>query len=458
VKKAYVILAFLSLAILGQIAFNISYNVSDLIVFFVPVYVLVGLFIGLVFSANQDIIPKTISLLLVIHLFSTNISSGNILLKNTYWLNHFKPLVALYHQQKDSLPLYYPLYGFDYYTHQYVNYLNLSGSLGEQKTLIDSLSIIRRLDSFYVESSFPNLADAYNFELVASESITSFVQQYSKPHNAIFFSIRGEGADNLSKEFISVLKAYGSNIESLSPGGSYAAVLYDGRMIESIDGAGVAVIKSDSTDNDPLKGELSYKVYSAGSRSGDSSAIEIKGYNYSVNRRGMNIVVYDKQNADVTDMVSFDIITKEEKRLFKAIKKEYYASKAPKPPIGKTIALKGFNDLYVGRENGGPTLVCNKETVDAWEKFEVVDAGGGKIALRSGGKFVSSENGNGPMNCSRSSIGDWEKFDWIVNSDSTVTLKGSSWFNASVENEKGSIMCNTSTIGNKEKFTLQIIP
>ena len=63
-------------------------------------------------------------------------------------------------------------------------------------------------------------------------------------------------------------------------------------------------------------------------------------------------------------------------------------------PIGQNITLKGFNNLYVSGENGTQAMNCNRPTPQAWETFTVVDAGGGKIALRSQGKYVSSENGN----------------------------------------------------------------
>jgi len=457
VKRAYVIIGFLSLALLGQVAFNISYNVNDLIVFFIPTYVIICIFIGFLFSSHRDVIPKIGLSFLVVYIFINNVYSRDIALKETYWLNHFKPQVSLYYEQKDNLPLYFPIPGSDYFTHNYINYLHLSGTLEKSKSITDDLSLIHSPDSFYVGSALPNLAQNYTFKLVSSESLSEFVQRHNKPQNAIFFSVRDEGAQNLPKEFVNYLKKYGSSIESLPPGGSYAAVLFNGKMVELINGSGRAILKSGSIDNDPLEGKLAYKVYSAGNQFGDSSVVEIKGYDYSVNRRGMNLVVYDNSADEITDMVSFDITTREVKRLFKAIKNEYIASQTPKAPVGKIIALRGFNDLYVSGENGTAPLTCNKESIGAWEKFEVVDAGSGKIAFKSEGMYLSSENGNGPMLCNRTGIGDWEKFELLENADGTVSVRGSNWFIVSVENETGPLTCNTSSLSNREKFTIQII-
>lgn len=91
-------------------------------------------------------------------------------------------------------------------------------------------------------------------------------------------------------------------------------------------------------------------------------------------------------------------------------------------PVGQTIWLRGNNNLYVSGENGTQAMNCNRASAQGWEQFTVVDAGGGKIALRSQGKYVSSENGAQPITCNRSSIQDWEKFTWISNSNGTVSF------------------------------------
>jgi glucosylceramidase len=46
-------------------------------------------------------------------------------------------------------------------------------------------------------------------------------------------------------------------------------------------------------------------------------------------------------------------------------------------PIGQTISLKGSNNMYVNGMNGTGPMWCNSAAVGTWEKFLVVDAGGG---------------------------------------------------------------------------------
>ncbi|SIN74805.1 family 16 glycosylhydrolase [Chitinophaga niabensis] len=122
-------------------------------------------------------------------------------------------------------------------------------------------------------------------------------------------------------------------------------------------------------------------------------------------------------------------------------------------PIGATIAIRGNNNLFASGENGTQAMRCTRATAQAWEQFTVVDAGGGKVALRSMNKYVSSENGVSAITCSRATIGDWEKFDWISNTDGTFSLRGNNGLYISSENGAQAMTCTRPTIGGWEKFT-----
>lgn len=122
-------------------------------------------------------------------------------------------------------------------------------------------------------------------------------------------------------------------------------------------------------------------------------------------------------------------------------------------PIGQTIWLRGSNNQYVSSENGTVPMRCNRTAIGGWEQFTVVDAGGGKIALRSQNKYVSSENGAAAITCSRSAIGDWEKFDWIVNADGKISLRGNNGRYISSENGTANMTCTRTAIGGWEAFS-----
>src|SRR4026209_2629073 len=66
-------------------------------------------------------------------------------------------------------------------------------------------------------------------------------------------------------------------------------------------------------------------------------------------------------------------------------------------PVGQTIWIRASaNGMFVSADQNRGTwapLVADRTTTDAWEQFQVVDAGGGFIAFRSVGTglFVSAD-------------------------------------------------------------------
>lgn len=124
------------------------------------------------------------------------------------------------------------------------------------------------------------------------------------------------------------------------------------------------------------------------------------------------------------------------------------------PPIGSVISLKGFNNAYVSGENGTTAMTCTRTTAGDTEHFTVIDAGGGKISLRSKAKYVSSENGTMAITCNRATASDWEKFDWIATPDGKVTLRGNNGKFISSENGTQAMTCNRATASGWEAFTV----
>jgi len=124
-------------------------------------------------------------------------------------------------------------------------------------------------------------------------------------------------------------------------------------------------------------------------------------------------------------------------------------------PIGQTITIKGSSNLFVSGENGTQAMTCNRTAPQAWEQFTVVDAGGGKVALRSMNKYVSSENGTQAITCNRASFGAWETFTWVANSNGTFSLIGNNGKYVSSENGTQPMTCTRATAQAWEQFTFQ---
>jgi len=127
-------------------------------------------------------------------------------------------------------------------------------------------------------------------------------------------------------------------------------------------------------------------------------------------------------------------------------------------PIGSVITLQGNNNMFVSGENGTTAMNCNRASAGTWEQFAVVDAGGGKIGLRSMSKYVSSENGAASgITCNRTTVGGWESFNWIVNADGKISLQGNNGLYISSNNGASAMTCDRTSISGWEAFTYAVV-
>jgi GH25 family lysozyme M1 (1,4-beta-N-acetylmuramidase) len=98
-------------------------------------------------------------------------------------------------------------------------------------------------------------------------------------------------------------------------------------------------------------------------------------------------------------------------------------------PAATTKSFRaGVNKRFVCAEQAGARpLIANRAMVGGgWEQFDVVDLGGGLIALRSraNGRYVSADKAGGaPLIARAITVGSWERFQLIHNRDHSVSLK-----------------------------------
>ena len=135
-------------------------------------------------------------------------------------------------------------------------------------------------------------------------------------------------------------------------------------------------------------------------------------------------------------------------------------------PVGQTIWIRASaTGLFVSADQNRGTwapLVADRPAVDAWEQFQVVDAGGGFIAFRSigTGLFVSADQARAayaPLVADRGSIGTWEQFTWTDIAGGAFTLKGRALNRfVSADLNRGSfapLVCDRTAVGTWEQFT-----
>ncbi len=133
-------------------------------------------------------------------------------------------------------------------------------------------------------------------------------------------------------------------------------------------------------------------------------------------------------------------------------------------PVGQTIWIRASaNGLFVSADQNRGTwapLVADRPSVDAWEQFQVIDAGGGFIAFRSigTGLLVSADQARGtfaPLVADRATIGTWEQFTWADLAGGAFTLRGraTNRFVSADLNRGASLVSDRAAAGAWEQFT-----
>ncbi|MEU8334054.1 S8 family serine peptidase [Micromonospora tulbaghiae] len=115
------------------------------------------------------------------------------------------------------------------------------------------------------------------------------------------------------------------------------------------------------------------------------------------------------------------------------------------------------NGRYVTAESAGAKpLIARGTTIGAWEKYDVVDAGGGLFGLRARvtNKFVTAESaGAKPLIARSATIGAWEKFQIVDNTDGTISLKAAiNGRYVTAPSATSPLIASKTAIGTAEKF------
>lgn len=139
-----------------------------------------------------------------------------------------------------------------------------------------------------------------NWELSQETDIYNYLDKLNNPNYIVILSARDAFTNSLNKDILDKLKAIGvkSDIKDKHRW-SYISILDSNKAIyEKVENAPLEY----KTKINDIKIEIVSKGYSVG----NSSSIKIDGKEYSKNKRGLNIVVYDKLLQKIADSVSFD--------------------------------------------------------------------------------------------------------------------------------------------------------
>lgn len=127
---------------------------------------------------------------------------------------------------------------------------------------------------------------------------------------------------------------------------------------------------------------------------------------------------------------------------------------------GNVYSLKAVvNGEYVSAANGGTNaLIAQSASVGATEQFQVVDAGGGNIALLASvnNQYVSADNaGASPLIANRISVGSWETFTEFDAGSGNIAIRAmnNGNFVSAADGGASPLIADSASIGPGESFT-----
>ncbi len=151
------------------------------------------------------------------------------------------------------------------------------------------------------KSYYDNIKKDYS--LKNETNINQYLPLLSDSRYTIFISAKGRAVKGLTQEVKSSLKKLGLQTDFAGQSNdSYYAVISSDNIQEEIGGRKLY-------QEGILRGGLSnYTISSGGHKSGDISSVIIDRKEYSVNERGLNLVIYNHESNEVIDSVCFDVI------------------------------------------------------------------------------------------------------------------------------------------------------
>ncbi len=125
-------------------------------------------------------------------------------------------------------------------------------------------------------------------------------------------------------------------------------------------------------------------------------------------------------------------------------------------PSTKSIALKAHNGKYVSADlNDGGKLIANRERLDEWESFELIEVGD-KIGMKAAnGKYVSADlSDGGKLVANRERLDKWESFELIEVGDK-IGMKATNGKYVSADlNDGVKLVANRERLDEWESFEL----
>jgi hypothetical protein len=132
---------------------------------------------------------------------------------------------------------------------------------------------------------------------------------------------------------------------------------------------------------------------------------------------------------------------------------------------GATVAIQSMQNLQYAsaRQDNSNNVMAQATGISTWETFDIVDAGGGFVALKSrmNGLYVAADLGvsaSAPLKARSTAIGGWEKFQFIKQSNGNYAIKANAnglYVSARIDTSNTPLQASAGAVNAWEMFTCQ---
>ncbi len=320
---------FLLLIVIVELLNALSYNIFDIVVYYIPIF----LVLSLLLAKTVDILPvhiqaKLVVILIASILFLISKRYDTMLIK----VNPNAKISSYFHMLPPNSKLYIPAKGYyDYYGYEALKYAelvdfknkhihyishitineqdnytsecNLSSikdepffykkDKGQTAQFINSTIDLNGLKTFYIPDFTKEIIPTECFKatpLIDASNLGELINRYKD--KLIIISAKDEAKHKLDRSTIKTLKKVGlKDINTLKFRGSYIAVIHNDKILYELVDNKKKIILLNKTDLTKLGIQ---KIVSAGKLFGNKSSIIYNNQELSRNTRGLNIVIINE--------------------------------------------------------------------------------------------------------------------------------------------------------------------
>ena len=293
IQKSYnIILVFLALIGFFELINALSYNIGDIIVYYIPAFLITSLLLAKVVDLIKKNTAKNILIIIIICsniVIATKNYKKIIVSSNPIYEN----ITNIFNAINKNSTLFIPREGiYHYHAFEALKYAEYVGF--SQKNIHHICTIdYKKPKEFFTLASFVKKIPLDKFTVVPTGKNLSLFDLILKNKNYLtIISGKDECTQGLTPQTINKLLGLGLHFQNLKYRGSYIAIIYKGKTItEKVNNNGPIKIQ------DKKLKELGIdRVVSSGFSFGNNSEIIFQGKNLSLNKRGLNIAIIDDHN------------------------------------------------------------------------------------------------------------------------------------------------------------------